>query len=452
MKRKFRDESGSVTIEAAISLSVFMFASITILTIVNICIVQTKIGIAINSTAKELSHYSYLYSLTGLNDSHKELADGAQKTEEEINGLISDVNDVFTEIQNVGKTMTDPNASRDTPEDITNMLNELKDGYNNVSEAGGKLKETLATLAEDPKHLAMGLAKIAANDGWNLVMSRLIAAPLSEVLCKKNLVPQKNGNVESYLSSLGVVPGADNRYLDFSKSTIFPNGSNEIRVTVSYDAKLVALLPIDFTFHFCQSAVTNGWLAGKDSYRTTEEVLKSETNHSIWTDSTVKERASLIRHQGIKDFISAGYAQVTGGSYSDIHVYSKDHNEFVAFHSMNPLYSPEGEPTLTLNDISDTAIKEQIEHLCTGISDTTKGLKEIQTKSTSSDGSVKKTKHNCENNTGRIVLTIPEDAGLKEKIQSIINTCNTRGITVELNASYGNGARTTIIQNGGGAE
>ena len=101
MRRKFRDESGSVTVEATISLSAFMFAIVTILTIVNICVVQAKMSIAINATAKELSHYSYLYSLTGIPGGQAKLAEAAANTEGDINGVLSDVNTVFTEIQKI---------------------------------------------------------------------------------------------------------------------------------------------------------------------------------------------------------------------------------------------------------------------------------------------------------------------------------------------------------------
>lgn len=59
--RKLKSESGSVTVEATISLSAFMFAIVTILTIINICIVQARVSYAINTTAKEISQYSYLY-------------------------------------------------------------------------------------------------------------------------------------------------------------------------------------------------------------------------------------------------------------------------------------------------------------------------------------------------------------------------------------------------------
>lgn len=447
MMKRIKDDSGSVVIEATISLSAFMFAIITLLTIVNICVVQAKVSIAINATAKELSHYSYLYSLTGIPGGQAKLADAAAETEKGINDVLSDVNTVFTEIQNIGKDV------REEAQDITTMLENIESSGKNITDASGSLKRQLEELAKDPKGVAMGLVKIAATDGFNFAMSRLIADPLSRGLCKKNLVPQKGGNIETYLKYLGVVPAANGSYydgLDFSKSTIFPDGSNEIRVTVSYDVKVVALLPIDFSFHFTQTAVTHGWLAGEDSYRSTSKALDKEENSNIWTKGTIAERSDLIRHQGIKDYTKKGYVQVAGRSFSDVHVYNSETNEFVAFHSMNPLYSAEGEDTLTLADISDVAIKEQLEYLCAGIDDSTKNLKTVQTKKKDSDG--KPLEYKCENSTQKIVLVIPEDEGLKEKIQSIVDTCNTRGVAIELLPSYGNGARTTVVSNEGGVE
>ena len=40
--RKIKQEAGLITIEATISLTAFMFAIITVLAIVNICIVQSR--------------------------------------------------------------------------------------------------------------------------------------------------------------------------------------------------------------------------------------------------------------------------------------------------------------------------------------------------------------------------------------------------------------------------
>lgn len=442
MRKRFGKESGSVTIEATISLSAFMFAIVTLLTIVNICVVQAKMSVAINSAAKELSHYSYLYSLTGIPGAKAELENAATDAKKDLDGVLTDVNTVFTEIQNLG------NSDPETGNNVEDVLSGLEESYGKISEATGSLKSNLETLAADPKGVAMGLAKIAVTEGWDLATSRLIAAPLAKGLCKKNLVPEKNGNVEAYLKNLGIQPGANGSYLDgldFSRSSIFANGSNEIRITVSYDVKVIPLLPINFTFHFCQTAVTHGWLAGNESYRTVLEQLEEKGNSTIWTDANVTDRSDLIRHQALMDYGDDGYEKLTGGSYSDVHAYNSEDNEFLAIHSMNPLYSSSGEPTKTLNDISEQAIKEQVEHWCTGLNDSTEKLDTIQTRTTDSSGSSKKNTYECDNSTKKLVIVIPQDEGLQDKLQSIIDECNTHGVEVELVPSYGNGAQTTMV-------
>lgn len=64
-------EKGAVAIEATLSLTFFMFLIVTLLSIVNLCIAQAKIGIALNQTAKEISQY--IYSLTGFNEIQKDM-------------------------------------------------------------------------------------------------------------------------------------------------------------------------------------------------------------------------------------------------------------------------------------------------------------------------------------------------------------------------------------------
>ena len=66
--QKLAGEDGAVVIEATLSVTFFMFVIIVMLHFVNICIAQARIGIALNQTAKEISQYTYFYSLTGMNE------------------------------------------------------------------------------------------------------------------------------------------------------------------------------------------------------------------------------------------------------------------------------------------------------------------------------------------------------------------------------------------------
>lgn len=268
MLRRLKDENGMVTVEATISLSSFMFAIVTILSVVNICIVQARMSYALNTTAREISQYSYLYSLTGLNDSHSQVAQAGEAGTQDITKILADVNTVYNEIENLGNT---GNQSIDNIDDILSAWDSAVGSAENIEAAGGSIKATIEDIAKDPKNLLFGIAKMAASETFDLAKSRLIAEPLAKAMIKKHLVSTKDGDVDQYLKALGVAPSGTGSYfesLDFSNSLLFPEGSSIIMISVSYQVKIIPLLPIDLTFDFTQTATTHGWLSGSDSYRT----------------------------------------------------------------------------------------------------------------------------------------------------------------------------------------
>lgn len=442
---KVKSENGSVTVEATISLSAFMFAIVTILSVVNICNAQARMSYAINATAKEISQYSYLYSLTGLNESQGALYQAGLTQTEDVRIVLSEINTVYNEIEDLGGT---GNQSKDNIGEIISVWDDAAGSVENIEKAGNSIYESLSNIANDPKNLMFGIAKLAASETLDLAKSRLIAEPLAKTMVQKHLVNSEDGDVDAYLKFLGVVPSATGSYidgLDFSQSSLFPNGSNEIRINVSYDVKVIPLLPLDFTFHFNQTAVTHGWFSGESTFKSTEDYGVESKNSTLWTDATVQERASLIRHMVIEDMQDEGYNKTCG--LTDVQLYNAEKNEFVMISSMNPLWSGDGEDTKTLDDLSDVALQNYIETLCSKALSTTQNVDTITTKSTGSDGTTKKEEHDCSGASTKIVLVIPEDQGLKEKIEEIIAQSDTRGVTIEVEPSYGNGAKTTTIYN-----
>ena len=441
--KKLRGECGSVTIEATISLTAFMFAIVTLLTIVNICIVQAKMSYAINATAKEISQYSYLYSLTGINNSQKNLYEKGKLQAEDAEKVLKNVNTAYNEMQKLG------NQDFQGVDDIQGILDvwdNTKGSISTIEDSGSAIMSSLEDIAKDPKKLMFGIAKIGVSDTFDLAKSKLIAAPLSKVMCKKHLVDEKDGDVEQYLRRLGVVPGANGKYmdgLDFGKSLLFPYGTSEIRVSVSYDVKVIPLLPINSKFHFTQSAVTHGWFAGDTEFKVKDKD-KYQENDSLWTKSTVTERSSYIRHMGIMDLESQGYLQTKG--LTDVQMFNKDDNEFAMISSMNPLWSAEGEPTKTLDDLDDDAIRDSLERLCGKMKSTTDGMSKVKVKVKKSDGTTSVEDYNCTNAHNKIYLVIPEDEGLKERIESVMQDADTRGVEIEIIQNFGKGARESKVE------
>lgn len=444
---KISSEDGSVTVEATISLSAFMFTIVTILTIVNICLAQARMSYALNTTAKEISQYSYLYSLTGFNQSQSDLYESGKQDTQELNQLLSDINTVYNEIENLG------NSGKQTPnnvEDIVSSWDNIVGSAEKIEGAGNSIYKSLSDIASDPKEVMFGIAKLLGSEGLDLAKSKLIAAPLAKVMIQKHLVNSKDGDVEEYLQFLGVVPSGTGTYLDgldFSESTLFPNGSNEIRINVQYDIKVIPLLPIDFTFHFNQTAVTHGWLAGEESYQNSYLSGENiEENGMLWTTATINERSFLIRHMVIDELCDEGYAETSG--LSDVHLYDAKANEFVLISSMNPLWSEDGESIKSVDDIDEKTVQRSIELLCGKIESTTSGLNNVTIKKENKDHSVIKKEYACSGAKNKIVLVIPEDRGLKEKIQSIVEQSNTRGVEIEIVSGYGNAASSTVNKKG----
>lgn len=67
IKKKIQtEEQGMIVVEATISFMVFLMVVIAIIYLTNIFIVHNKVQFAINSTAHQLSGYSYLYQTLGV--------------------------------------------------------------------------------------------------------------------------------------------------------------------------------------------------------------------------------------------------------------------------------------------------------------------------------------------------------------------------------------------------
>lgn len=434
----YKTSKGSVSIEAAISLSAFMFAIVTILCVINICLVQAKMAVAINTTAKEISQYSYLYGLTGFNESTAKLAEGASETKASLNDAISNINTIYNEIQNLGKTgkstdITDPNA-------VLNSWDQVSASLKNGTAAAGQIEGQIKAIAKDPKQFIFGIAKLLASEGLEEAKSKLVAAPVSKLLVQKHLKRFDNDNAEDFLRSLQVVPvnGSYVDGLDFTDSTLFPYGSNEIRIVVRYKVKVIPLLPIKHDFTFTQTAVTHGWLGGSLTYKDTEKKAKEDKGNTanadtIWTKATISERVELIRHMGIEDMKAKGYSKTKG--LTDVQAYNSSKNDFVMISSMNPLYS-NSEKAVTVADIDEEALQRSIVNLSGKIRSTTSGLKSVNVSDVKGNQTV-----DCSGATNTVVLVIPEDKGLKEKIEAVIKKTDTKGVKFDIVASYGTGTR-----------
>lgn len=299
-KSNIRNQKGAVTIEATISLTTFLFFFIMIYSIITICRAQAHIQIAINNTAKEISQYSYIYGMTGLDSTMSEFYSKAGEDQSKANGFIGNVSDTFNAIQSGLGDAHDAVAAGDV-ESALQQLQNAADGAKGSSEDAAK---ALEEAAKNPQQLLFGMARIIGSNSLDLAKSRLIAAPIARGLVKKHLKRSESDTAEAFCKSVGIMPkesaSPDEKYfkgLDFTRSTLFPYGSDEITIAVTYKIRLVQLLPVDIPFTITQTAVTKGWLHGDKSVsnKSNEEKIKSveKDGNSIWNNSTGSERNSI---------------------------------------------------------------------------------------------------------------------------------------------------------------
>ncbi len=242
-------ERGSITIEAIISLSFFIFMIISLLSVINVCLIQARMAVAINSTAREISEYSYLFSL---------LRPGEKRSGNSEN-ITGEVGSVFKVIQSIaGGSSLEINAG-----EIGKAWDDIiKDGEIEVS--GGTIDEAAENIASNPVKMLFGFARLAMKGKLDLDTSSRVAAPIVTAMIKKHLTDEKGGRPEDFLRSMNVLPRAGSYMngLNFRSSLLFPQGSDYIIVNVRYKVKMIPLLPLNINFDFNQTAVTRGWMQG----------------------------------------------------------------------------------------------------------------------------------------------------------------------------------------------
>ncbi len=257
-----RHEEGSVTVEAAVALPIFMFAIITILSLVNVCMAQARITAAVNSTAKEISQYSYMYALTGFKETHESWANGGNSTAGQVNKVVKTANDVFNAIEGLAETNL---QGADNTDALLQQMQGLIGDPQALASNASQIASIVKGWAKNPRDLIFGMVKLVASNALDAGVSHFIAAPLSKHMCEKHLVNEENGDIEQYLKALQIVPdevtGLYLDGLDFSQSTLFAGGDDRIVITCKYKIKMLQLLPIDIELTFRSTAITKIWPA-----------------------------------------------------------------------------------------------------------------------------------------------------------------------------------------------
>ena len=456
-----KKNQGVITVEATLTLTAFMFFFMMLYDLLTVCITQAKVAEALNNTAKEFSQYSYIIGVTGLDKSVGQLQENANTKKEDVNNTISNIASLYEATQNEGKDMKGAVANTDTSDlssiaaSVQTMYDSVKSNADQSKEQIDNLKETVSTIAEDPKKFIFGIGQLIMSEGLEIFKSQLIVDPLARGMMKKHLMTSKgqsNEDLEQILQGMRIVPGSrfgKTSYIngiDFSHSTLFPYGSDEITIVAEYKIKIIPLLPVNLEYSVKQKASTKGWLHGDGQVLKVDEssgksTVKDESTptqytntDSVWNGTDPTEINKLIRNMGISDYKTQGYENLSGSTYAQL--YNSETNTFVMISSSNPLYGVVNLETLKSEE-TKKYIKNQIEKLTSGIVSSCKNQSKVTIKRIGDGGTEKVTYDSGKNKSYILDLVIPQDEGVKELYEEIIKDCKTHGVTVKLTSSYG---------------
>ncbi len=311
-------ESGAIVVEATLSLTAFVFAMFTILNVVNICYIQSRIGCALDSAAKEIAQYSYLYYKLGVDKKEVELNKGTEEARATVNNTIDQTvsfMDNISDAKNAAETV-----------DFDKLKSAIDGGRSNVeslyNDYGDKLRD-------HPKEFIFGLAKLA---GVELKEEAKVffAQVMAKGFMAKNLKAYKDDDPDAFLKRYRVVNGL--KGLDFDYSALMAYGkSNKIQLVCTYDVQVIKLLNIDFKFKFRQIAKTNAWGNGISMMKPDVSTGTVENENSVWDNPNQLRRGQLI----VYDEKKKNYEYTDNGHGFDAYVNKDGKNEFVTIVSHN---------------------------------------------------------------------------------------------------------------------
>jgi len=298
---------GAVVIEATISMTAFMFAILIILSIADIAYVQSKMAVALNSAAGEISQYCYLYYKFQLDKANAKASEGTEDAEKTVNETVKGMGQMMDSFGQAGSDFGEG--------DFISAIESIEDTATTANETVSNL---VNNIAENPKGFLVGMGKLAGRE-----MIEDAKVYLGQFMAKafmaKNLKAYTDDDPDAFLRRLHVVDGMDG--LDFQYTSLMAYGSsNEINLVCTYQVRVVRLLNIDYKFTFRQCAKTLAWGDG----------VSLVTPRSIWTSMDPMYRGKYIVGEEKK-----GYSYTSSGQGFDAFVNSGGRNEFVTITSID---------------------------------------------------------------------------------------------------------------------
>ncbi len=344
--RKPKASRGSLTIEATVTLPLFIIVILAVLNFMNYCRIQAMMSSAVDTVAKEFSQYCYLYEMTGLRRLENKMTEAGKSSEGTLNTVIGSMDAMFGAFEN-GKTSASAVTDSIKAGDVQGVMDNLQGFEGTATEIAAQydiISGEAAAIAADPGAFMKSFAALAGSKVTNYAKSQLIAAPLAKALVVKHF-GDNAAQASAKLESLGVVDGLDG--LNFRLSTLFsPTSPDDVEIVCFYKIKVINPFAENGEDEMVLSKVarTRGWLGGDDPDRVTpkkeeepkteeEEEEEKEEEFSIWQIAPSAARGEYITSQEKKMAQSQG--AYSASKYYDSYYNTNGQNKFVQYVSID---------------------------------------------------------------------------------------------------------------------
>lgn len=409
-----RKERGAIVVEATVALTAFIFMILTILSVVNVCYAQAKIAVSLNSAAKEISQYSYLYYVTGLNKLDQKSSDGTEGSVDLAKHTIDGVDTFMDALTTAGNSLESG--------DFDSLVSAVEQGKGTVDSL---VTEYGDAIGDDPRGFVIGMGKMALSESKEVLKSQVFAKTLAKSFMKKNLRATPGDDPDAFLKRLHVVNGMDG--LDFQYSTLMAHGkSNEIQLVVTYKVKLIQLLNLDFDFTIRQCSKTRAWGNGISKMNPQNNELPTEVKHNgenIWDmkDATNRGKVIVAKEKEKYDYTDSGAG-------FDAYDNQGGKNEFVTVISVD---------THSKSYQTVSGLKGRISAAYNSLYGAVHGKGE-EIKVTDKDGNETTIHSDPETRSYNIVMVIPDDADLSLVSQAVREFQQAHpGVKVTVRNGYG---------------
>lgn len=274
MKFLFRSKRGSLTVEAALVLPIFICVIMTFALLIKVAYVHSIIQHAITETAHEIASNSYVYYASGIADLQKSIDEGleynAMSAVDDLNQLTEAYGNILSNAASAEIAgLTGINQIKDNLQEgnIVAAIQEIRAVLSNIDglmEAttgeGQRFIAIIDAVIEDPQSKLVAGGSLVGQQLFDYIKTALGNA-IAKSLMKKHLLILEGQSIDARLKQLNI------KEMDFSKSRYFikENDTDDIiDIVVTY--KLDIPLPIKFIseINIVQRSTVKAWMAGKN--------------------------------------------------------------------------------------------------------------------------------------------------------------------------------------------